>query len=78
MSHAEIALQEELREAVKEMAKRRIEIERLRAENAKLLALLQEIIHPDNETIIYFVPSDAHAMKVRDDIRAALAEQDKE
>ena len=38
MSHAEIALQEELREAVKEMAKRRIEIERLRAVNAKLRA----------------------------------------
>lgn len=38
-----------------------------------MLAALQAIVHPDNEALCWFVTSDSHAMKLRDDVRAAIA-----
>lgn len=46
---------------------------RLIAAAPELLAALQAILHPDNESIVYFVPSDSWAMKLRDDALAAVA-----
>jgi hypothetical protein len=39
----------------------------------RLRALLSEVVNPDNEAIVYFVPSDAYAVDIKERIRAALA-----
>lgn len=46
---------------------------RISAAAPELLAALQAILHPANEAIVYFVPSDAHAQKLREDAIAAVA-----
>lgn len=38
-----------------------------------MLAALKAIVHPDNEAICYFVPSDSWAMKLRQDCIDAIA-----
>ena len=44
----------------------------LEAEIRCLAEVLEEILHPDNSAIVYFVPSDAEAMRLQDKARAAL------
>ena len=44
----------------------------LEAAAPAMLAALQAILHPDNEAIAYFVPSDAWAQKLRADAVAAV------
>jgi hypothetical protein len=46
---------------------------RLIAAAPEMLAVLQAIIHPDNEAIVYFVPSDAWAQKLLSDAKVAVA-----
>lgn len=46
---------------------------RLIAAAPEMLAALKALVHPDVEAIVYFVPSDAWAMKLRDDVLAAIA-----
>lgn len=46
---------------------------RMIAAAPELLTALKAILHPDNEALCYFVPCDSHAMKLRDDARAAVA-----
>lgn len=38
-----------------------------------MLAILKALIHSDNEALVWFVPSDAHAQRLRDDVNAAIA-----
>ena len=46
---------------------------RLIAAAPELLALLKEIVSPDNESLVWFTPTDAYAIELKERVTATIA-----